>query len=85
MNVEYPRTHHAAPILVKAIRQRHVESDPGFLDWLSAVSKQLAEIQGSAFNHEIKVGEPEARSAVEAAQRVLTFGQEFLGQLRAKE
>ena len=82
MGVEYPRTHDAAPVLVETIRQRHVEADPAFLDWLSGVSNRLAELRGPAFYHEIEVGEAEARGAVDAADRVLAFGQDLLGRLR---
>lgn len=80
--VEYPRTHDAAPVLVETIRKRQVEADPAFLDWLSRLSGQLAEIRGPAFYHEIEVGEAEARMAVDAADRVLAFGRDFLGRLR---
>lgn len=85
MNVEYPRTHEGTSVLVEAIRHRDLVSDPGFLDWLSELSQDLGEIRGPAFNHEIEVGESEARAAVNAADRVLAFGQEFLGQLRGKK
>ena len=83
MGVEYPRTHNAAPVLVEAIKQRRVESDLGFLEWLSGLSGQLAEIRGPAFYHEIEVGESDAREAVTAADRVLAFGQDLLRRLRA--
>jgi HEPN domain-containing protein len=82
MGVEYPRTHDPAPVLVETIRRRRVEADPAFLDWLSGLSGRLAEIRGPAFYHEIEVGEAEARAAVGAANRVLSFGQQLLGQLR---
>jgi len=82
MGVEYPRTHDAAPVLVEAIRRRHVEADPDFLEWLSEFSGRLAGIRGPAFYHEIQVGEGEAREAVEAADRILAFGQDFLARLR---
>jgi HEPN domain-containing protein len=82
MGVEYPRTHDAAPVLVEAIRQRHLEADPAFLDWMGGLSGRLAEIRGPAFYHEIEVGEDEARSAVDAAERVVVFGRDLLGRLR---
>lgn len=82
MGVEYPRTHNAAPVLTETMRRRHVEADPAFLDWLSGLSGRLAEIRGPAFYHEIEVGEAEARSAVNAADRVLAFGQQLVGCLR---
>jgi len=82
MGVEYPRTHDPAPVLVESIRRRQVKTDAAFLDWLTTRSGQLAKIRGPAFYLEIKVVEAEARSAVEAANRVLIFGQEFLRRLR---
>ena len=82
MGVEYPRTHDAAPVLADTIRQRHLEADPAFLDWLGRVSGRLAELRGPAFYHEIEVGKAEAREAVEAADRVLGFGRAFLARLR---
>ncbi|MBI4608306.1 MAG: HEPN domain-containing protein [Candidatus Rokubacteria bacterium] len=81
VGVEYPRTHDPAPVLVETIRQRRLPADPAFLEWLSGLSNRLAEIRGPAFYHEIEVGEAEARRAVDAAERVLGFGQEFLGRL----
>ena len=83
MGVEYPRTHDPAPVLVETIRRRQVKTDAAFLDWLTAQSGQLAKIRGPAFYLEIEVGEAEARSAVEAADRVLAFGQDLLRRLRA--
>lgn len=85
MGVEYPRTHDPAPVLVETIRQRRLPVDPAFLDWLSGLSNRLAEIRGPAFYHEIEVGEAEARSAVDAADRVLGFGGDFLGRLRGSK
>lgn len=85
IGVEYPRTHDPAPVLVEMIRRRRLEADPAFLDWLSGLSSRLAEIRGPAFYHEIEVGEAEARSAVDAADRVLGFGRDFLRQLRDAE
>lgn len=82
LSVEYPRTHDAAPVLAETIKRRHVDADPAFLDWLSRLSGRLAEIRGPAFYHEIEVGEADARAAVDAADRVLTFGQDLLGRLR---
>jgi HEPN domain-containing protein len=82
MGVEYPRTHDPAPVLVETIRRRQVKADAAYLDWLTTRSGQLAKIRGPAFYHEIEVGEAEARSAVEAANQVLNFGQELLRQLR---
>lgn len=82
MGVEYPRTHDAAPVLAETIRQRPLEVDPAFLDWLSELSGRLAEIRGPAFYHEIEVEDAEARAAVEAADRVLGFGQGFLARLK---
>ncbi|MBI2370685.1 MAG: HEPN domain-containing protein [Deltaproteobacteria bacterium] len=82
MGVEYPRTHDPAPVLAETIRQRHLEADPAFLDWLSGLSGRLAEIRGPAFYHEIEIGEAEARAAVDAADRVLRFGRDFLLRLR---
>jgi HEPN domain-containing protein len=84
MGVEYPRTHDAAPVLIEAIQRRHIDTDAEFLEWLSGHSGRLAGIRGPAFYHEIQVGENEAREAVQAADRVLAFGQDFLAQLRAK-
>lgn len=81
MGVEYPRTHDPAPVLVEIIRQRRLQTDPAFLDWLSGLSNRLAEIRGPAFYHEIEVDETEARSVAQAAERVLVFGRAFLGQL----
>lgn len=82
MGVEYPRTHDPAPVLVHTIQRRQVKADAAFLDWLTTRSGQLAKIRGPAFYHEIQVGEAEARSAVEAADRVLAFGQDLLRRLR---
>ena len=82
LGVEYPRTHDPAPLLVSAIRRHGWEADPGFLDWLAGVSDHLAEMRSPAFYHEIEVGEDEARSAVEAADRVLAFGTDLLARLR---
>lgn len=83
MGVEYPRTHDAAPVLVEMIRQRCLQADPVFLEWLSGLSQRLAEIRGPAFYHEIEVGEAEARSVVEAADRVLGFGRDLLRKIEA--
>lgn len=80
--IEYPRTHDPAPILVEAIRRRHVEVDPAFLEWLSRLSGRLAEMRGPAFYHEIEVNEADAREAIDAADRVLAFGQDCLARLR---
>lgn len=82
MGVEYPRTHDPAPVLVETVRQRGLAKDSAFLDWLSGLSNRLAEIRGPAFYHEIEIGEAEARSAVDAANRVLAFGRELFGRLR---
>ncbi len=82
MGVEYPRTHDAAPVFTEIIRQRKVEVDPTFLDWLTGLSGRLAEIRGPAFYHEVEVHEAEARAAVEAADRVLAFGENLLSSLR---
>jgi HEPN domain-containing protein len=82
MGVEYPRTHDAAPLLVETIRGRRLETDSAVLDWLSGVSARLAEIRGAAFYHDIEVSEAEARSAADAADRVLGFGRELLGRLK---
>lgn len=82
MGVEYPRTHDAAPVLAETIQQRHLESDPAFLERLSGLSGRLAELRGPAFYHEVEVGDTEAREAVEAADRVLVFGRDLLAQLR---
>jgi HEPN domain-containing protein len=82
MGVEYPRTHDAAPVLAETIRQRRLESNPAFLDWLSGLSGRLAELRGPAFYHEVEVGDAEAREAVEAADRVLVFGRDLLARLR---
>ena len=57
-------------------------ADPAFLDWLIGVSGRLSEIRGPAFYHEIEVDNAEAQAAVEGANRVLAFGQDFLKQLR---
>jgi HEPN domain-containing protein len=82
MGVEYPRTHDAAPLLAETIRQRGLDADPAFLDWLSGLSGRLAELRGPAFYHEIEVGEAEAREAVAAADRAWAFGRDFLSRLR---
>jgi HEPN domain-containing protein len=84
MGIEYPRTHDAAPVLAETIRGRRIEADPTFLDWLSELSSRLAEIRGPAFYHEIEVDEAHARDAVEAAGRVLGFGQDYLARLRER-
>ena len=82
MGIEYPRTHDAAPLLAEAIRQRRLEADAAFLDWLNEMSARLAEIRAPAFYHEIEVAEAEARAAAAAAERVLAFGQDLLARLR---
>lgn len=82
MGIEYPRTHDAAPLLAEALRQRRLEADPGFLDWLNEMSARLSEIRAPAFYHEIEVPEAEARVAAGAADRVLAFGRELLARLR---
>ncbi|MBI4634988.1 MAG: hypothetical protein HY727_01435 [Candidatus Rokubacteria bacterium] len=56
------------------------------LAWLwraAAFSSRLAEIRGPAFYHEIGMAEGEARAAADGAARVLAFGRDFLGRLRA--
>lgn len=83
MGVESPRTHDAAPVLVEMIRQRSLQADPVFLEWLSELSNRLAEIRGPAFYHEIEVSQAEAGSAVGAADRVLRFGRDLLRDLEA--
>ena len=82
MGVEYPRTHDPAPVLAETIRRRQVKTDAAFLVWLTTRSGQLAKIRGPAFYLEIQVDEVEGRSAVEAADRVLIFGQELLRRVR---
>lgn len=82
MGVEYPRTHDAVPTLVETMRQRSLEADPAFLDWLSGFSSRLAGIRGPAFYHEITVTEAEAQAAADGAERVRRFGRDFLGRLR---
>ena len=82
MGVEYPRTHDAAPLLVETVRGRRLEADSAVLEWLSGVSARLAEIRGVAFYHDIEVSEAEARSAADAAERVLGFGRELLERLK---
>ncbi len=82
MGVEYPRTHDAAPVLAETIRQRRLEVDQTFLDWLSGLSARLAELRGPAFYHETEVSEVEARTGVEAADRVLEFGRELFERLK---
>lgn len=82
MGIEYPRTHDPAPVLVETVKRRRLEVDPAFLEWLNRLSGWLAEIRGPAFYHEIEVNEADAREAVEAADRVLAFGQDCLARLR---
>ncbi len=82
MGVEYPRIHDAALVLVEAIQQRRVEADAVFLEWLSRLSGRLAEIRWPAFYHEMEAPDSDARSAVDAAERVLAFGRDLLGRLR---
>ena len=82
MGIEYPRTHDAAPMLAETVRQRHLEADQAFLDWLTVMSARLVQLRGPAFDHEIEIDEAEARAAADAADRVLAFGQNFLARLR---
>lgn len=82
MGVEYPRTHDAAAMLAETVRQRQLETDQAFLDWLIMMSARLAQLRGPAFYHEIEIDEAEARAAADAADRVLAFGQSFLARLR---
>ena len=84
MGVEYPRSHDPAPALVRAVRDRRIEVDLPFLEWLSELSDRLAEIRGPAFYHEIEVAEAEARTAVVAADRILIFGENLLSRLRGR-
>jgi len=56
MGVEYPRTHDAAPMLAETVRQRHLEADHAFLDWLIVMSARLAQLRGPAFYHPTTVG-----------------------------
>jgi hypothetical protein len=69
--------------LVQTIRQRRLRVDPAFLEWLSGLSRRLAEIRGPAFYHEIEVDEAEARSAADAADRVLGFRKDLLREIEA--
>ena len=82
MGVEYPRIHDATPLLAETVRQRHLEADQTFLDWLIVMAARLAQLRGPAFYHEIEIDEAEARAATDAADRVLAFGQSFLARLR---
>lgn len=82
MGVEYPRSHDPAPVLARAMRQRHMELDEGFLAWLCQVSTELAGVRGPAFYHEVEVSEAQARTWVEASERVLAFGREQMARLR---
>ena len=83
MGTEYPRAHDVVPTFVDTTRQRGLEVDPAFLDWLRALSSRLTELRGPAFYHEIGMAEAEARAAAAGAERVLVFGRDFLGRLRA--
>lgn len=53
MGVEYPRTHDPVPALIDTIRQRGVDADQAFLDWLRSLSRELADLRGPAFYQEI--------------------------------
>lgn len=84
MGTEYPRVHDVVPTFADTVRQRGVDVDSAFLDWLHGFSSRLSEIRGPAFYHEIGVAEAEARAAVDGAARVLAFGLDFLARLRAR-
>lgn len=68
---------------MRAIRERHLEVDAAFLEWLTAVPARLAEIRAPAFYQEITVSEADGREAVGSADRVLGFGREFLARPRS--
>jgi len=82
MGVEYPRTHDPVPALIDTIRQRRVDADQAFLDWLRSVSRELADLRGPAFYQEIALREDQARGAVDGAEKVLRFGRVLVGRLR---
>jgi HEPN domain-containing protein len=67
MGVDYPRSHDVAPAFRRAVRERQLEVDQGFLGWLDEISDRLAEIRGPAFYHEVEIAEREAREAAAAA------------------
>ena len=82
MGVEYPRTHDPVPALIDALRERHIDADAAFLEWLRGFSRELAELRGPAFYQEITVAEERARLAVNGAERVVEFGRALVGRLR---
>lgn len=68
--------------LIDTIRQRRVDADQAFLDWLRSVSRELADLRGPAFYQEIALREDQARAAVDGAEKVLRFGRVLIGRLR---
>ena len=78
----YPKTHDPAPVFAHAVRTRGIDVDAGVLDFLTALSQELAKVRSPAFYQETLVTPAQARDWVQRVERALHFGEDLLRRLR---
>lgn len=84
MDIDYPKIHDVAPLFSATTRERRIDIDESFLDWLLAFSSKLANKRAPAFYHDEDFNEDEAKEAMEGAEKIIKFAEESIAKLSKK-
>lgn len=81
MDVDYPKIHDVAPLFSRTVRERGVEIDDSFLNWLLGLSSKMANKRAPAFYHDEEFSQGEAEEALEGAKIVMEFATRLMDKL----
>lgn len=84
MDIDYPKIHDVAPLFAGSVRERRIEIDETFLEWLLTFSSTLANKRAPAFYHDEDFSGDEAKEAFEVAEKIIKFAQDLMTRMGKK-